>query len=80
MNICRECHSGYDHKICNVCRFKYCNICLDLNHHDDMIEHLEKTDFIICGRCLYSYKRIYKFINKNMFDICDLVDERDKFI
>ena len=51
-----------------------------LNHHDDMIEHLEKNDFIICGRCLHSYKRIYKFINKNMIDICDLVDERDKFI
>ena len=42
MHFCRECHSGYDHKICNVCCFKYCNICLDLNHHDDMIEHLEK--------------------------------------
>ena len=59
-------------------------MCLDLSHHDSTIEHyfkeLDNHDIIICGRCLYSYKRIYKFIVKGMINNDELLSESDRFI
>ena len=59
-------------------------MCIDLNHHDSAIEHylkeLETHDIIICGRCLYSYKRIYKFLDKKKFNNVELISESDKYI
>ena len=81
---CCVCGSGYNHLICTACRYKYCDICIDLNHHDSVIEHylkdLDTYEFIICARCLYSYKRIYKFVDKQIINNDELVSDSDKFI
>ena len=65
---CSSYRNGYNHLICTMCRYMFCEMCLDSNHHDSTEEHYLKEfnarDIIICGRCLYSYKRIYKFLDK----------------
>ena len=62
----------------------YCEVCIDLNHHDSVIEHYLKEfdvhDIGMCGRCLYSYKRIYKFIDKGIINNDEKISESDKFI
>ena len=84
---CCSCNFGYNHLICTACRYMYCDICIILNHHDSTIEHYLKEldmkeyhDIIICGRCLYSFKRIYKFIEKGIINNNELISETDKFI
>ena len=81
---CSSCKNGCNHLICTACRYMFCDMCLDLNHHDSTIEHsfkeLDDHDIIICGRCLYSYKRIYKFIDKGIIKNNELISESDEFI
>ena len=61
-----------------------CYMCLSLNHHDSTVEHyfkeLDSNDIIICGRCIYSYKRICKFIDKGIINNDELISELGKFI
>ena len=70
---CCTCNFGYNHLICTACRYMFCERCLYLNHHDSTVEHylkeLDIHDIIICGRCLYSYKRIFKFVDKGIISI-----------
>ena len=82
-----SCKLGYNHLICTACRYMYCDICINLNHHDSTIDYYLKEldmkkdhDIIICGRCLYSFKRIYKFIEKGIINNNELISETDKFI
>ena len=81
---CRSCKNGHNHLICTMCRYMFCEMCLDLNHHDSVIEQflkeLDTHDIIICGRCLYSYKRVYKFVDKGIINKNELISETDKFI
>ena len=84
---CRTCNFGYNHLICAACRYMYCDICINLNHHDSTIEHYLKEldmkeyhDIIICGHCLYSYKRLVKLIDKGIINNDELISETDKFI
>ena len=78
------CNFGYNNLMCTVCRHMVCNMCIDLSHHDSVIEHYLKEfdnhDIIICGRCLYSYKLIYKFIDKGTINNNEIISESDKFI
>ena len=53
----------------------YCDMCINLNHHDSTIAHyLKELDMkeypaiIICGHCLYSYKRLIKLIEKGIIN------------
>ena len=77
---CCVCQSGYNHLICTACR----DMCINLNHHDSTIEHYLKEynnhDIIICGRCLYSYKRVYKFLDKKIINNDELISDIDKYI
>ena len=81
---CSSCKKGYNHLICTACRYMFCDMCLDLNHHDSTVDHyfkdLDTRDIIICGRCLYSFKRIYKFVDKGTLNNNELISETDKFI
>ena len=81
---CSSCKNGNNHLICTACRYMFCDMCLDLNHHDSTIEHyfkeLDSNDIVFCGRCLYSYKRIYKFIDKGIIYNNELISESDKLI
>ena len=84
---CSSCKSGYNHLICMACRYMYCDICINLNHHDSTIVYylkeldmLESHDIIICGHCLYSYKRLIKLIDKGIISNDDIISETDKFI
>ena len=67
--------------ICTARRNMFCEMCIDLNHHDSTIEHyfkeLDNHDIIICGRCLYSFKRIFKFIDEGIINN-ELISESDK--
>ena len=80
---CSSCKNGYNHLICTMCRYMFCEMCLDLNHHDSVIEHylkeLDTHDILICGRCLYSYKLIFKFIDKGIINNDELISESDKY-
>ena len=80
----RKCCSrkfGYNHLICTACRHMYCAICVNLNHHDSTVDHyLKEIDIIICGHCLYSYKRLIKLIDKGIISNDDIISETDKFI
>ena len=84
---CCSCNFVYNHFICTACRYMYCDICINLNHHDSTIEHYLKEldmkeyhDIIICGHCLYSYKRLIKLIDKGIISNVDIISETDKFI
>ena len=45
---CCSCNFGYNHLICTMCRHMYCEMCIDLNHHDSVIEHyLNNNDISI---------------------------------
>ena len=35
---------------------------------------------IVCGHCLYSYKRLNKLIDKGIISNDDIISETDKFI
>ena len=37
-------------------------------------------NIVVCGRCIYSYKRICKFIDKGIINNDELISESDKFI
>ena len=39
---CCSCNFGYNHLICTACRYMYCNICINLNHHDSTIDYYLK--------------------------------------
>ena len=65
----------------------YCDICINLNHHDSTIDYylkeldmIEGHDIIIGGHCLYSYKRLVKLIDKWNISNDDIISETDKFI
>ena len=65
----------------------YCDICINLNHHDSTIDYyfkeidMKKDHYIIiCGHCLYSYKRLVKLIDKGVINDDELISESDKFI
>ena len=81
---CSSCKNGYNHLICTACRYMFCDMCLDLNHHDSTIERylkeLDTHDIIICAHCLYSYKRIFKFVVKGIISNDELISETDKYI
>ena len=66
--------------MCAVCRHMYCDMSIDLNHHDSVTEHyLNNNDIVICANCLYSYKRINKFIIKGIINN-DELSGIDKYI
>ena len=76
---CCSCKFVYNHLICTACRYMYCDICINLNHHDSTIDHYLKEldmneyhDTIICGHCLYSYKRLIKLIDKGIISNDDI--------
>ena len=82
-----SCNFGYIRLICTACRYMYCDICINLNHHDSTIDYYLKEldmkkphDIIICEHCLYSYKRLIKLINKGIISNDDIILETDKFI
>ena len=81
---CCSCNFGYTQLICTTCRYMYCDMCLDLNHYDSTIEHYLKEfdthNIIICGGCLYSYKRIYKLIDNGIIKNDELISDTDKYI
>ena len=73
--------------ICTACRYIYYDICINLNHHDSTIDFylkeldmIEGHDIIICGHCLYFYKRLIKLIYKGIISNDDIISETDKFI
>ena len=76
---CGSCHNGCNHLNCTW-RYMFCEICLDLNRHGSTKEHYLKTfdnhDSIICARCMCSFKRIYKFIDKGIINN----DENEPYI
>ena len=42
---CCSCNFGYNHLICTACHYMYCDICINLNHHDSTIDyHLKELD------------------------------------
>ena len=61
-----------------------CDMCHDLNHHDSSTEHylkdLDNYDFIICGRCLHSCKRIFNFLDTCIINNDELISKPDKYI
>ena len=84
---CCSCHFGYNHLICTACRYMYCDIYINLNHHDSTIDYYLKEldmkkdhDIIICGHCLYSYKRLVKLIDKWIISNDYIISENGKFI
>ena len=84
---CSSCHNGYNHLICTMCRYMFCEMCLDFNHHDSTIDYylkeldmIENHDIIICGHCLYSYKRLIKLIDKGVINNDELLSDSDKYI
>ena len=65
----------------------YCDICINLNHHDSTVDYYLKEldmikyhDIIICGHCLCSYKRLIKWIDKGTINNDELLSESDKYI
>ena len=65
----------------------YCDICINLNHHDSTVDYYLKEldmikdhDIIICGHCLYSYKRLIKLIDKGIINNDELLPDNDKYI
>ena len=84
---CCSCKFGYNHLICTACRHMYCDICINLKHHDSTVDYyLKEVDMIkdhdisICGQCLYSYKRLIKLIDKGIINNDELISESDKYI
>ena len=84
---CSSCKFGYNHLICTACRYMYCDICINLNHHDSTVDYYLKEldmikvhDIIICGHCLYSYKRLIKLIDKGIINNDELLSDNDKYI
>ena len=84
---CCSCNFGYTRLICAAYRYTYCDICINLNHHVSTIDYYLKEldmkkdhDIIICGHCLYSYKRLIKLIDKGINSNDDIISETDKFI
>ena len=84
---CCTCNFGYNHLICNACRYMYRYICINQNHHDSTVDYYLKEldiikdhDIIICGHCLYSYKRLIKLINKGIINNDELLTDNDKYI
>ena len=62
-------------------------MCINLNYCDSTIDHYlkeldmkESHDIIICGHCLYSYKRLIKLIDKGIINNDELLSESDKYI
>ena len=43
-------------------------------------KELVTHDIIICAHCMYSYKRIFNFINKGIINNDELISESDKYI
>ena len=44
---CCSCNFGYNHLIYTACRYMYCDICINLNHHDSTIDYyLKELDMI----------------------------------
>ena len=41
---------------------------------------MEDHDIVICGHCLYSYKRLIKSIDKGIIINDDIISEPDQFI
>ena len=41
---------------------------------------MEDHDIVICGHCLYSYKRLIKLIDKGIISNDDIISETGKFI
>ena len=62
-----------------MCPYLFCEMCLDLFHHDSTREYYSKEfdthGIIICGQFLYSFKRIYKFIDKEIINNDELISE-----
>ena len=84
---CCTCNFGYNHLICMAPRCMHCDICINLTHHDSTIDHYFKEldmqkdhEIIICGHCLYSYKRLVKLFDKGLINNNELISESDKFI
>ena len=84
---CCSCNFGYNPLICTACRYMYCDICINLNHHDSTVDYYLKEldmikdhDVIICGHRLYSYKRLIKLIDKGIINNNDSLSESDKYI
>ena len=66
--------------ICTACRYMYCDICINLNHHDSTIDYylkeldiIEGHDIIFCGHWLYSYKRPIKLNDKGIISNDDII-------
>ena len=84
---CCSCNFGYNRLICTTCRYMYCDICINLNHHDSTIDYylkeldMKKDHHInICGHWLYSYKTLIKLIDKGIISTDDIISETDKYI
>ena len=65
----------------------YCDICININHHDSTIDYYLKEldmneyhDIIICGHCFYSYKILIKLIDKGIISNDELLSDSDKHI
>ena len=59
----------------------YCDICINLNHHSSTVDHyFKELDIIICGHCVYSYKRLIKLFDKGIINNDELLSESDKYI
>ena len=69
---CCSCDFGYNHLTCTACRYMYCDICINLNHHGSTIDYYLKE--------LYSYERLVKLIDKGIINNDELLSESDKYI
>ena len=69
--------------MCTMCPYLFCEMCLDLFHHDSTREYYLKEYYthgiVIFGHCLYSFKRIYKFIDEEIVND-ELISETCKCI